>query len=68
MTVDQRRIKAAEQGESIYLGSACRKCGNERRYTLTGQCVHCVNERSKANAKKRTERVRALLEQAKAGA
>ena len=66
--MDQRRLKAAEQGESIYLGSVCRKCDTEKRYTLTGQCVFCVNERSKINAKKRTQKIRELLELAKASA
>lgn len=61
------RLAAATAGEKIYFSDPCRRCGNTRRYVLTGQCAYCVNERSKANAKKRTALVRELIEKSKAG-
>lgn len=62
------RETAARQGESTYDGQPCKTCGSTKRYTINASCVDCSNERSKANVKKRREHIKALIEQAKAGA
>jgi len=30
-----------------FLGDKCIKCGQERRYEVSGKCVNCIRERAK---------------------
>lgn len=59
------RLKAAESGQSTYVGRPCPKCGNSVRYVTYDQCKSCTNKRSLANQKRRAQKIRDLLAQAR---
>lgn len=42
------RKVAAEQGQTIYEGNPCKKCGGVTRYVSNGSCVHCMGEAATA--------------------
>lgn len=58
------RIEAARKGEKRYQGKPCKACGCTERYTVNTGCVQCAAKSAKKNA----DSIKALLEQAKAGA
>lgn len=62
------RELAARNGENTYHGLPCKTCGNTKRYTINSTCVNCVSERAKIRVKQRREAIKAMLDQAKAGA
>lgn len=62
------RMKAAAKGESTYEGQPCKTCGSTLRYTINASCISCINEKSKVHSKEHRAKIKALLEQAKAGA
>lgn len=62
--MENERLKAAEKGDSRYIGKPCRACGGTERFVTNGNCVQCAAEHSR----KYREKVKALIEQAKVGA
>lgn len=58
------RIEAARQGQRKYIGKPCPKCGCNHRYVINAACVDCTKKGSTASV----DKVRELLDQAKAGA
>lgn len=59
--MDDKRLEAAKRGESRYMGTACRTCGNSERFTSNGNCVACTQ----AYTRRKREQVKALMAQAK---
>jgi Uri superfamily endonuclease len=57
----ESRWVAAESGQYIYIGSPCKTCQNQRRYTSSGACLECV----RAAAKAHNERLRRMLRKGK---
>ena len=45
IAVDLRTL-AAEQGQTIYNGNHCKKCGGTSRYVSNGSCTHCLNRKA----------------------
>lgn len=41
MAMELRQV-AAEQGQTIYEGNPCKKCGGTSRYVSNGSCTHCM--------------------------
>lgn len=60
MTQESQREAAARKGESIYLGNACQRGHDGRRYTRSGACVTCMAQRKERERK----RIAGLLEAA----
>lgn len=58
------RFVAAQNGQSHYEGSPCRKCGGTLRYTVSCNCVACANKGTNATHAK----IREILRNAKKGA
>lgn len=61
------RLKAARSGESKYLGSACKNCGCEQRWTLNATCVQCSNKRAKYQMRKSRAAIKQMLDDARSG-
>lgn len=57
LPIQDARLRAAEKGEKIYDGTACKQGHDGRRYTVSGNCVECTKLASKA----RHDRIRRLL-------
>lgn len=52
--------EAIEQGLTrFYTGKACKHGHDSERYTISGECVTCNNERSRRQAQMRSERLKA---------
>lgn len=62
--MENERLKAAQQGEPRYHGKPCRVCGETERFVTNGNCIACAAKHSQ----KYREKVKALIDQAKAGA
>lgn len=45
VAIDLRQI-AAEQGQTLYEGNPCKKCGGTTRYVSNGSCSHCQNSKA----------------------
>lgn len=62
------RMQAAARGDITYTGGKCGKCGGTLRYVISANCVACSKKSGAESNKKQIETIRALREQAKAGA
>ncbi|EMR19928.1 conserved hypothetical protein [Klebsiella pneumoniae] len=52
--------EAIEQGLTrFYTGKACKHGHDSERYTISGECVTCNNERARRQAQMRSERLKA---------
>ena len=58
-----KRIEAAERGETIYAGTTCRSCGKAERYVSSNACVECQRTHRRTHRAKARE----AINKAKAG-
>jgi len=62
--VTSPRIQAAREGQRRYTGKPCKVCGETEKYVINAACVACTKKAKSASENK----IREILEQAKAGA